>query len=238
MSDTDPNASTPHNGPAAPPPAPSHVPPPEAPTGPAPTGPTPQAGQPVPPAQPPAPPAYGAYPPAAPRSRALAGKIMTALGAVLLILGIIGSTIAIVSMARTGASVADQGIQTVEGSAPLDVTAGETRMIFVQGDPASLPDCTVTGPADAPVPVQSVGDINIDWGDTHYRGVGRFTASVSGTHLVECDSNVVISPNVQVGAFVSGIIGLVVSILVATFGGLLLIAGIIVWIVQASRRPV
>ncbi len=214
MSDTDPNEPTPQDGPAAPPPAP--------------------------PAQPPAPPAYGAYPPAAPapRSRALAGKIMTAIGAVILALGIIGSIIAIVGVARTGASVADQGIQTVEGSAPLDITAGETRMIFVQGDPASLPDCTVTGPQDTSVPVQSVGDVNIDWGNTHYTGVGRFTAAQTGTHLVVCDSNVVISPDVKIGAFVGGIIGLVVSILVATFGALLLIAGVIVWIVQASRRPV
>lgn len=109
-------------------------------------------------------------------------------------------------------------------------------MIFVEGRATTLPDCTVTGPQDATVPVRSVGDVNIDWGNTHYTGVGRFTAAQTGTHLVTCDANVVISPDVKVGQFVGGIIGLVVSILVATVGGLLLIAGVVVWIVQASRR--
>lgn len=164
-----------------------------------------------------------------------AGMWMFIVGLVLSVLAVIVGVWGTQQILSYAQSVESDSV-TITGSATVELTEGEMRMVVAEG--ATAPSCTVTPPSGGTVPLDTAGAAEQqaieDSSGTVGTVVGGHVATEAGEHTFTCDGPATLAPGIDgatIGAFAAAGLGFLALLPL----GLLTIVGLILWLVGRSK---
>lgn len=181
---------------------------------------------------------YGGYPPAVPPPRKDRagmrrwGKILTLLGVVILVLSVAVGVILAVAGIGNVVDQADKAFQ-VDPTAEQYYDAGDEFQLFSTSASNDVPACEITGPAALASGTNTTTEFTFN--GSGVESFDSFEVVESGTYSFRCDSPAVVASLDASGIF-SGVGGVLLAVFGGGLGGLLALAGIVLWII-AGRKP-
>ncbi|GAA4746209.1 hypothetical protein [Gordonia alkaliphila] len=162
------------------------------------------------------------------------GKWLTWSGlAIAVVSVIVGIVLAVIGLGKVADTVNESF--RVNGPTTHVAEANSSLWLYSASTGIAVPSCTAAGPATVQQSTMP-SDASFDFNTDTVTMFGKLHFPEAGTYTIDCDSvGVVAGPEISTSSIVTGAGGVLLAVFGGGLGGLLLVIGVILWAVGASR---